>query len=343
MMIRRSISRALDRVIAGVAPHRWSWSGSSLIILTYHRVLDREFEVGSRVEPGMYVRSNTFEKHLEVIRDEFEVVDLTKWLKLRSENKPLPKKACAVTFDDGWGDNYANAFPLLEAYSIPATIFVVASLVGTSNKLWSDQLTQIVQELSPHEIREYAMHSEAFAWLREIVKKTGVTNSSNQQEKYGRMIANAKSYSDEQIEEFIAEMTAFMPRPGLSDSRSDWLSWAQLEQMTRSGIVSVGSHSMTHRRLTGGLSHDVLLSEIAESRNVIESHVGRPAELFCFPNGDADKDAMQITRHAYIGACTTIRGWNSTRCDPYQLRRISIHEDGSNTPDQFLARLSGWR
>lgn len=342
-MIKRSISHALDRVIARASPHRWSRSGPSLIILTYHRILDRESEVGSRVEPGMYVRSRTFEKHLEVIRDEFEVVDLTKWIKLRDENRPLPKRACVVTFDDGWGDNFTNAFPLLEAYSVPATIFVIAGLVGTSKELWTDRLSRIVQDLSPDEIGENALRSEAFAWLRKIAKASDITKNSNHQENCGRMIAKAKLYTDDKIEKYVSEMTALMPKLGASDTRSDWLTWMQLEQMSRSGIVSVGSHSMTHRRLMGGLSQEVLISEIEESRKVIESHLGRPAELFCFPNGDADTNAINITRDAYIGACTTVRGWNSAQCDPYQLRRISIHEDGANTPDRFFARLSGWR
>lgn len=57
----------------------------------------------------------------------------------------LPEKPVLITFDDGYIDNYTNAFPILKGYGIRATIFVVPAFVGKKNYLTWEQLGEMVQ------------------------------------------------------------------------------------------------------------------------------------------------------------------------------------------------------
>jgi peptidoglycan/xylan/chitin deacetylase (PgdA/CDA1 family) len=46
------------------------------------------------------------------------------------EHDSFPENGIAVTFDDGWQDNYTNAFPVLQAYGLVATLYIVPSCIG---------------------------------------------------------------------------------------------------------------------------------------------------------------------------------------------------------------------
>ena len=54
-------------------------------------------------------------------------------------------RTIALTFDDGYEDNYINAFPLLKEYQFPAAIFVVAKYIGEKEYLNWDQVIEMVK------------------------------------------------------------------------------------------------------------------------------------------------------------------------------------------------------
>ncbi|HEC99967.1 MAG TPA: hypothetical protein ENN18_06270, partial [Proteobacteria bacterium] len=92
-------------------------------ILMYHRVLEPEETAG--VQPGMYVTTATFRKHMKFLAAHFKVISSQELLE-RLKNKSFKDAAryCVITFDDGWRDNYSNAYPVLREYGFPATIFL---------------------------------------------------------------------------------------------------------------------------------------------------------------------------------------------------------------------------
>ena len=60
--------------------------------------------------------------------------------------KELPLNAVAITFDDGYEDNYRKAYPILKKYNIPATIFLTTGYIGTSKIFWWDMLGEIIKK-----------------------------------------------------------------------------------------------------------------------------------------------------------------------------------------------------
>ena len=73
------------------------------------------------------------------------VSDLAEFL---TNGTPLPTKPIVITFDDGYSDNYQNAFPILKKYKFPATFFVITQYVDdkkTGYMNW-DQLEEMAIE-----------------------------------------------------------------------------------------------------------------------------------------------------------------------------------------------------
>jgi peptidoglycan/xylan/chitin deacetylase (PgdA/CDA1 family) len=81
------------------------------------------------------VTPELFEGHLKYFRDNgYQVVLVGELIEYFKTGKPLPEKAVAITFDDGYLEHYDNAFPLLKKYGVKATFFIPTGWVGTSTR-----------------------------------------------------------------------------------------------------------------------------------------------------------------------------------------------------------------
>src|SRR5690606_25886998 len=140
--VKRLLKAPAQQLAGTVAPFLWRWRAPSLVVMMYHRVLPHTHPDRATEQPGMYVSPETFELHMHLLRKHFGLVHLDDWLDALAENRPLPRHACAVTFDDGWRDNYQYAFPVLERLGVPATVYLVSDLVGSSYSFWPNALAK---------------------------------------------------------------------------------------------------------------------------------------------------------------------------------------------------------
>jgi peptidoglycan/xylan/chitin deacetylase (PgdA/CDA1 family) len=104
---------------------------SRLTILMYHRVdaipLDTRF-------PKNFVTPATFERQIEALLSwGYSPVTFRQWMAFRSRTAAMPPKPFIVTFDDGYADFAAHAWPVLKRLRVPATVFVVPAKLGRTN------------------------------------------------------------------------------------------------------------------------------------------------------------------------------------------------------------------
>lgn len=299
-----------------------------LIILMYHRVLPVNDPRYQREEPGMVVSDKTFAMHMQTLHDEkVPVMTVSDWLaQPESTRAPL---TVAITFDDGWLDNYEFAFPVLKQFGFRSTLYVVTDFLGKPAPFWPNKVLQLL-------LAEDAQPTDDWGpLLRLIDKRISLPLSRDEA---AQIIDHLKSHSDHEIYNALAAI------PAEQDTPVEMISTEQLLDAQATMGVEIGSHTRRHYRLKEGLSETLLQEEIVEAQRILQDMTGAPVTTFCFPNGDFSEAAHQLVQSHYQAAVTTMRGINSARnFDTHKLLRIGVHNDISETPLKFKAKLSGWR
>jgi len=113
-------------------------------IVMYHSVVDI---LPVSQSDGLKITKDNFAAQMKYLKDnDFRTLTMDEINDFLKNNKPIPKKSVALTFDDGYEDNYSNVYPLLKSYGFKATVFVVAkSIDGGANYLTSAQLKEMQQ------------------------------------------------------------------------------------------------------------------------------------------------------------------------------------------------------
>jgi len=132
-------------------------------------------------------------------------------------------------------------------------------------------------------------------------------------------------------------VTQYMGRKSeWSKREEETLSWEEIIEMKEEGF-SFGSHTHTHPNLLE-LSRDKVLSEIRDSKKILEGRLGEPIKFFAYPYGKFNSQIRDMVKEAgYLGAFSTLPGKNTKNEDPFLLRRILIR--GYDTKPHFILNL----
>ncbi|TCS44109.1 polysaccharide deacetylase family protein [Reinekea marinisedimentorum] len=330
MNIKTLVKGAITVTKSNFGQHSLPTTKNKLWVLMYHRILPKDDPRASLEEPGMIVTPDTLNMHITELKKLFEIVDLEDWLNRFKLGEKLPPKACAITFDDGWLDNYEYALPILKAHQAPATLFAVANKIGTCFRFWPNIVIELIAMGAHNQLRLHPMFEQA----------TQLAKHAFSAESAAECIKQLKKYSEDEI---YTALNSIEWQESFNQSRPALMDWQQLNEMQASGLVNTGSHTCSHRRLNKELSESALQQEVVESRRILQQKLGTEINLFCFPNGDYNEQAINLTKQNYLAAVTTQRGINSAqRLKTHEIHRTALHNDISDTPSKFRARLAGW-
>lgn len=332
-MIKGIAKAALTQVASQLGPHRISGQRSSLWIMMYHRILPKEDARYSLEEPGMIVEPDTFHMHLKLLKQQFDILRFEEWIALNQQGSALPKRCCVITFDDGWHDNYEFALPFLKQEKVPATLFAVVDKIGTDFQFWPNIVSLLLTSENAQSLAVEPVFANAFSQI-------GTPSNKPNREYIAAIIHHLKQHEDHVLYSML-ERLGWRTRVSFSTPRA-LMNWDEIRVMENSGLIDIGCHTATHQRLNAQLTQDALYKEIVESRDVLTTQCKKPANLFCFPNGDYNEAALTLVKNHYDAAVTTQRGIVRLRHDKHQLTRIGLHQHISATPTQLRARLSGW-
>lgn len=283
----------------------------------------------------MCVSPDRLAMHIAEIRKHFEIVDLSDWIHWSRSDCSLPERACALTFDDGWKDNYEFALPILVQFESPCTVFLVADLVDGDAQFWPNTLVQLMKAFPD---QSWAAQESLRRFLKRIGANPRTLDTTFDTRLADDVIVAAKVFSDAEIASQVDELAS---RFIVSRAERSLLNRQEIAAMGDTGLVRFGSHGARHVRLSDRVAAGVIETEVIGSRDRLRSITASSVELFCYPNGEYSLAALNAVRKSYAAAVTTECGWNWSGTDPYRLRRISLHDNIAPDNGCLLARVSG--
>jgi peptidoglycan/xylan/chitin deacetylase (PgdA/CDA1 family) len=319
------------------------------IVLVYHRIS------GLNPDPWeLNVSPQHFAEHLEVLRALGMAESLEAMVQAVRTGEPK-SPLLAITFDDGYTDNLWAAKPLLEHYDIPATVFIVAGMIGARRGFWWDELEFLLRaETLPDRLSleignthfEYALGVSACLAEHEARRhtawRTWQAPPGQRQALYLALWKRLQPLLDEERRRVLDELGdwAGMEQAGRSSYRR--LSQEEILSLADADLIDIGAHTMTHPVLST-LSPADQREEIMQSKRTLENLLDRSVTSFSYPYG-GPQDYTQVTARivqegGFSSACANFAGVVTLSTDCFQIPRIYVPDvDG----DGFRRLLGRW-
>lgn len=303
-----------------------------LTVLNYHRIADPYDSQFDTFKPNISATPNEFAKQMDYLLRFFNIVSIHQvndWLDGKIE---LPKYPALITFDDGYYDNFANAYPVLKERNIPALIFLTTDFINRVNAPYWDRVARCFY------------HSPQKRANLPLVGERHWENPKQRDELIKQFTESVKYLPEEEKWEAVNQLSKILAVSADDDFKDLFLSWGQIREMSKAGI-SFGAHTVSHPILTR-VRREIARQEIVKSKVLIEEQLGASVSSFAYPNGqwgDFDEEIEDMVSEAdFKTAFSLIDGPSPLRKvknQPYQIKRIFIsHKD--DLP-RFAAKVSG--
>jgi len=289
-LIKSAVALALDapgseRIVNAISPKQ-----TPPLVVGYHQVVKTCHADARSGIRAMQTSSAMLEKHLDWIGQRYRIVSLDEFGEQLNRGEKPARPLAAITFDDGYRDVYLNAFPILARKGIPATIFVVTDIVGTTEPPLHDRLYLVLA-------RAFDKWSLPTVTLSELLNRLDIVPSQPKQIMQSvpdpfltlRALFNTLCQSDIHRLLYSLESEFRIERHILEEVQP--LSWEMLAEMNQAGIT-IGSHTRSHALLTSE-SGTRIRQEIEGSRQALEAHLGSPVKHFAYPDGRFDIRAVR--------------------------------------------------
>ncbi len=287
--------------------------GRHLVILNYHRAA-----IGDLSAHLAYLRRHYRVMPLDRALDElFASTAPDAAARHRDRRTPL-----AITFDDGYYDNYALAARLALKHQTPITLFLVPGYMETRQRYWWYEADVMVRNARN---KEATIDGRTYSLARPDDRRA-LGQVIDAHTRFASTVARREAF-------LTVMRDALGIPPGTASDDPDTLpfGWDEARTLLANPFVTFGAHTMHHPTLAYLSDPEEVRAEVARCRVALEQGLGRQITAFAYPIGkgeDIDGRAVQAVQEAgYRWAVTTLPGYNTPATEPHLLRRITTDPD----------------
>ncbi len=280
-----------------------------LLVLGWHNVAGT-YAFPSSGETGR----RGFAQQVRVLSRAANVLALDDALERLACGAPLPSRAVAITFDDGYADNLTLAVPLLEHLELPATFFLVPGLLSGETDAWWETLG-------------WAIFNSALDALHWGDMTFAIGDDDARRSTYDRLVPLLKFRTRANRNAAMTELLELLsPRGRKPDLFMDW---SGAQELVRRGF-SVQSHTCAHPVLSQETPAEQQ-RELIEARQHLQDKLSIEVSTLAYPHGGPpDYNAATVIAAkaaGYSWAVTTREGFTTNTTSPLEVRRCVVYPE----------------
>jgi len=307
------------------------------VVLRYHSVNDDSGWADDYLQRSLTVPPLIFDAQMRFLKERYDVVAMGELAEIVRSGVRIGGRLAAVTFDDGYEDNYRNALPILASHGLTATFYVTSGTVADASVLWTVRLRFAVRRSRRGAI------ALPFAGGRRIdISSFGAKESAV------RLVTSiVKRSSVREADDILREIETECGELDGGFDRRIMVTESELREMHAAGM-QIGAHSIGHYNLPS-IDAASLRRELVDSRSFLEATVGAPVLHMAYPDGRTGRHfdgrvALAVADAGYRSAVTSISGPVSRKYSVYSLPRLGVaprHADLARlAADMQYTRLS---
>jgi peptidoglycan/xylan/chitin deacetylase (PgdA/CDA1 family) len=317
-MLARSCKLLARRAFyaAKVANVRWLDYGDTrrAAIVRFHSVSGPADGTHRWIGPNICVPPDVFERQIAFLARRYRPVSMDELLDAFQADRPLPRNAAVVTFDDGYRDNYEVAYPILRRHRVPAIFYVATGALEGGEPLWPSEARYLVLAGGSRIVGPFPGG------------------------RYDLDTPSSRETAAREIKQWLVALPTRDRRDAMRELRrgseadpaalhTGMMTWDQVREM-RAGGMLFGAHTVSHPLLPS-IPLAEAREEIIGSRQALEAELGEAVRHFSYPNPGSgvhwNPAVRDIVREAGFATGVTSRsGYVKAGDDLLTLRRLRL-------------------
>lgn len=211
--------------------------------------------------------------------------------------RPGKRRFVVFTFDDGYRDNLTHALPIFREFGVPFAVNITTGFISRSEPVWWYVIERV---LAARQSAEFQACGEKwnFAWSVDVQGRDTMLQI---------LARKIRAFGPAARNEFVQAMCAVADVDAKQVGEELILSWNEAKKLADDPLVTIGAHTVTHCQLSA-LTQEEVRRELAESRRVLETELGRSVNHLAYPFGGksaAGPREYEIAKECGYGTAVT--------------------------------------
>jgi peptidoglycan/xylan/chitin deacetylase (PgdA/CDA1 family) len=304
------------------------WRRQRLLILCYHGVSRYDEQ---EWDAALYITPERLRSRMQLLIEErCNVLPLAEAVS-RLKRGTLPPRAVAITFDDGYHDFYSVAYPILESFGFPVTLYLTTYYVEYNRPVFNIMCSYLLWKGRGRQCLEWP----------EVLPAPLTLDAAGRQTAVGliKEFAAARKCSGHEKDLLLARLAERLgiDYEELCRRRVLHLVTPQEARALATSGVDLEYHTHRHRVYRDRAQ---MFAELDDSRIRLESYTSNHPQHFCYPSGVYLPEHLEhLADYGILSATTCVPGFCSARTHPLLLPRLV--DTSAMSELEFRAWLAG--